>query len=123
MRCTRLTTLLVAALSLRIGPTICGARLTPSAAIDSQPRPTSVAHGYLTLAPATAFLSEFLQVDEPVLRVGYGVEKVRFPPLCPSVVVARQWPAHLGRAERRSSPQQFRARLRNRLRRCTSKCG
>ena len=118
MRCTRLKTLLFAALSLRIDPTICGERLTPSAAIDSQPRPTPqhvaiFAHGYLTLALATVFLSELLQVDEAVLRVNYGVEKVRFAPLWPLVVVTRQWPAHLGRAERRSSPGHFRARLRN----------
>ena len=40
MRCTRLKTRLVTAFSLRIEPTICGARHTPSAAIDSHPRPT-----------------------------------------------------------------------------------
>ena len=40
------------------------------------PSGSTVAHGHLTLAVATAVLSKLIQVDDPVLGLDYGVEKV-----------------------------------------------
>jgi acyl dehydratase len=43
------------------------------------PFKTTVAHGYLTLALATTFVTELLGADEGVVGVNYGLERVRFP--------------------------------------------
>ncbi len=48
---------------------------------------TTIAHGYLTLSLASAFIAEILQVDNVGMAVNYGLNKVRFP--APAPVGAR----------------------------------
>jgi acyl dehydratase len=40
---------------------------------------SAIAHGYLTLSLASAFIAEILRVDEVRMAVNYGLNKVRFP--------------------------------------------
>lgn len=40
---------------------------------------TTVAHGYLILSLATAFLTELLSLDGDAVGVNYGLDRVRFP--------------------------------------------
>jgi acyl dehydratase len=57
--------------------------LDPERAKDG-PFGTTVAHGFLTLALATALLSEVLRADGASLVVNYGLNRVRFPAPAPS---------------------------------------
>lgn len=43
------------------------------------PLGTTIAHGYLTLSLASAFIGEILHVDHIGMAVNYGLNKVRFP--------------------------------------------
>ena len=45
---------------------------------------TTIAHGYLTLALLVPFAYELLPVDDAVLTVNYGLNRVRFPSPVPS---------------------------------------
>lgn len=45
----------------------------------SGPFGTTIAHGYLTISLASAFIAEILQVDGVRMAVNYGLNKVRFP--------------------------------------------
>jgi acyl dehydratase len=40
---------------------------------------TTVAHGYLTLSLATAFVTELLGAGDSVVGINYGLNRVRFP--------------------------------------------
>lgn len=40
---------------------------------------TTIAHGYLTISLASAFIAEILQVDGVRMAMNYGLNKVRFP--------------------------------------------
>jgi acyl dehydratase len=40
---------------------------------------TPIAHGYLTLSLASAFIAEILQVEGAESAINYGLNKVRFP--------------------------------------------
>ncbi len=58
---------------------------------SESPFATTVAHGYPTLALATPFVMELLEVDEPVIGVNYGLDRARFPAPVP---VGRRIRAH-----------------------------
>jgi acyl dehydratase len=51
---------------------------TQRAARES-PFGTTVAHGYLTLSLATAFVTELLGAGDAVVGINYGLNRVRFP--------------------------------------------
>lgn len=51
---------------------------TERAARES-PFGTTIAHGYLTLSLATAFVSELLGESDCVVGINYGLDRVRFP--------------------------------------------
>ena len=51
---------------------------TERAARES-PFRTTVAHGYLTLSLATAFVTELLGARDGVVGINYGLNRVRFP--------------------------------------------
>jgi acyl dehydratase len=51
----------------------------PEAARDHSPYGTTVAHGFLVLSLAPRFTSEAYEVQDTVMGVNYGLDRVRFP--------------------------------------------
>ena len=55
----------------------------PEIAKIHSPYGTTIAHGFLVLSLATKFIYETYKVDDVIMGVNYGLDKVRFPNATP----------------------------------------